>query len=267
MLRSKLILKIAGISDDTIKLCAVIEMIHAASLLHDDVLDNAMTRRGEASINALYSDHTAIMFGDILYSKGFSELVSLPTEVAQTVANAVTLLSVGEMIDVELADTFNTNEEIYFDMIYKKTSSLIEACSIAGAIMANKDKQKYAIYGRNLGVSFQIIDDLLDITADEETLGKPAMSDLKEGKVTLPYIYLYQRLEGEDKDRLVNYHQQTLSSDDVEWIRGKMRETKAIEDTFEFVKKLCNEAIEALSDEDDTKDLVDIMKQMTEREF
>lgn len=267
MLRSKLILKIAGVSDESIKLCAVIEMIHASSLLHDDVLDNAYTRRGTPSINALYSNHTAIMFGDILYSKAFSVLVSMDKDIAQVVADAVTLLSIGEMIDVELADVFNTNESIYFDMIYKKTSSLIEACSIGASILGGKDRQKYGLYGRNLGVSFQIVDDLLDITADEETLGKPAMSDLKEGKVTLPYIYLYNRLNEHDKNRLINYHKQTLSTEDVEWIRAKMVETKAIEDTFEFVKKLCNEAIEAISDEDGTEDLIKIMKQMTEREF
>jgi octaprenyl-diphosphate synthase len=267
MLRSKLILKIAGVSDDSIKLCAVVEMIHAASLLHDDVLDNAETRRGEPSINALYSDHTAIMFGDILYSKAFTELVSLDKDVASTIAGAVTLLSVGEMIDVELADSFNTDQEIYFDMIYKKTSSLIEAASRASAILANKDEKKYALYGRNLGVSFQIIDDLLDITADEQTLGKPAMSDLKEGKVTLPYIYLYERLDDDNKSKLKSLHQKELTSQEVEWIRDNMKSTKAIDDTFSYVKNLCNEAIDTISTEDDTKELIDIMKQMTEREF
>jgi octaprenyl-diphosphate synthase len=267
MLRSKLILKIAGVSDDSIKLCAVVEMIHAASLLHDDVLDSAMTRRGEASINALYSDHTAIMFGDILYSKAFAQLVTLDKDVAYTIANAVTLLSVGEMIDVELADKFNTDEDVYFDMIYKKTSSLIEAASRASAILANKEADKYAVYGRNLGVSFQIVDDLLDITADEETLGKPAMSDLKEGKVTLPYIYMYNRCSDEDKDKLISLHKKVLSDEEVTWIRDKMKDTDAISDTFDYVKRLCNEAIEIISSEDDTKELIDIMKQMTEREF
>ena len=97
MLRSKLILKIAGVTEDSIKLCAIVEMIHAASLLHDDVIDEADTRRGQPSVNALFDNKTAIMFGDILYSKAFTQLTFMPKEVAYTISNAVTLLSIGEM--------------------------------------------------------------------------------------------------------------------------------------------------------------------------
>ena len=172
MLRSKLILKIAGVSEESIKLCAIVEMIHAASLLHDDVIDEADTRRGKPSINALYDNKTSIMFGDILYSKAFTELTSMDKEVAYTVSNAVTLLSIGEMIDVDLTESFNTSYDKYFDMIYKKTASLIEASAKAAAIISEKDKEAFAIYGKNLGLAFQMVDDLLDITQDSQTLGK-----------------------------------------------------------------------------------------------
>ncbi len=120
MLRSKLILKIAGISEESIKLCAVVEMIHAASLLHDDVIDEADIRRGKPSINALFDNKTSIMFGDILYSKAFTQLSQMDKEIAYTVSNAVTLLSIGEMADVDLTQNFNTSYDKYFDMIYKK---------------------------------------------------------------------------------------------------------------------------------------------------
>ncbi|MDD3343951.1 MAG: polyprenyl synthetase family protein, partial [Sulfurospirillaceae bacterium] len=179
-LRAKLILKIAGNSPEALKLAAIVELIHAASLLHDDVIDEANTRRGERSVNAEYGDKTAIMLGDILYSKGFSELTSLPNDVAYTISNAVALLSVGELLDVELASSFNTNLETYFDMIYKKTASLIEASAKSAALLVGKQSEIYALYGRNLGLAFQIIDDVLDITQSSETLGKPSLNDFKE---------------------------------------------------------------------------------------
>ena len=127
MLRSKLILKIAGVSKESIDLCAVVEMIHAASLLHDDVIDDADTRRGQPSINALFDNKTAIMFGDILYSKAFTQLTFMDQKIAYTISNAVTLLSIGEMLDVDLTNSFNSSYDKYLDMIYKKTASLIEA--------------------------------------------------------------------------------------------------------------------------------------------
>ena len=196
-LRAKLILKIAGNSLPVVKTAAVVEMIHAASLLHDDVIDDAYTRRSQPSLNALYGNKTAIMLGDILYSKGFFELNNISAEVSKIVSNAVTQLSLGELGDVSLSKSFNTNKELYLKMIYQKTASLIEASSGAAALLAGKRKELYMTYGRNLGIAFQMIDDLLDITSNSETLGKPALHDFVEGKTTLPYIYLYEALDSE----------------------------------------------------------------------
>ena len=264
MLRSKLILKIAGASDESIKLCAVVEMIHAASLLHDDVLDEADTRRGKPSINALFDNKTAIMFGDILYSKAFTELTFMDKDIAYKVANAVTLLSVGEMHDIDLTDSFNSDYDKYLDMIYKKTASLIEASAYSAAILASKDRDKYALYGKNLGLAFQMVDDILDITQDSETLGKPAMLDFVEGKVTIPYLLLHERLE--DKSELEALYKQELNEDKQAWIKDKMHETKALEDSILLAKKLGNEAIEAVATEN-SPELIMIMKAMIEREF
>ena len=116
MLRSKLILKIAGVNEQSVKLCAVVEMIHAASLLHDDVIDEADTRRGEPSVNALYDNKTSIMFGDILYSKAFTQLTFMDKKIAYTVSNAVTLLSIGEMLDVDLTNSFNHYINVMIDL-------------------------------------------------------------------------------------------------------------------------------------------------------
>ncbi len=265
MLRSKLILKIAGINEESIKLCAVVEMIHAASLLHDDVIDEADTRRGQPSVNALYDNKTSIMFGDILYSRAFTELSQMDKKIAYNISNAVTLLSIGEMMDVDLTDTFNTSYDSYLDMIYKKTASLIEASARSAAILAGLDENKYALYGKNLGLAFQMIDDILDITQDSATLGKPAMLDFVEGKVTIPYLLLHSRVE--DKAKLESLYKKELSSEESAWIKEQMQITKALEDSILQAKAIGNEAIEAVIDEKDSQTLVMIMKAMIEREF
>ncbi|RXJ57578.1 polyprenyl synthetase family protein [Candidatus Marinarcus aquaticus] len=264
MLRSKLVLKIAGVNVETIKLCAIIEMIHAASLLHDDVIDEADTRRGAPSVNALHDNKTAIMFGDILYSKAFTELSQMDKRVAYTVSNAVTLLSIGEMLDVDLTQSFNSDYDKYIDMIYKKTGSLIEAAAKAAAIMAQKDEEKFALYGKNLGLAFQMIDDILDITQDSETLGKPAMLDFVEGKVTIPYLLLHERIE--DKQTLEDLYKVPLNQEQQTWIKDQMIQTGALAEAIKQAKVLGQEAIDALQDEN-SEDLIMIMKAMIEREF
>ncbi len=264
MLRSKLVLKIAGVNEESIKLCAIIEMIHAASLLHDDVIDEADTRRGKPSINAIFDNKTSIMFGDVLYSKAFTELSQMDREVAYCVSNAVTLLSIGEMLDVNLTEDFNTSYEKYLDMIYKKTASLIEASAKSAAILANLDKEKYALYGKNLGLAFQMVDDILDITQDSQTLGKPAMLDFVEGKVTIPYLLLHERIE--DKQKLESLYKKELSSEESAWLKEQMISTKALEDSINQAKELGLEAIEAVKAEEN-ESLVQIMSAMINRQF
>jgi octaprenyl-diphosphate synthase len=266
MLRSKLVLKIAGVTTESIKLCAVIEMIHAASLLHDDVIDDANTRRGKPSINALFDNKTAIMFGDILYSKAFTQLTTMPTNIAYNISNAVTLLSVGEMLDVELSKSFNNSYDKYLDMIYKKTSSLIEASALSASSLVNKDTKAFGLYGKNLGIAFQMIDDILDITQDSTTLGKPAMLDFVEGKVTIPYLLMWERLDESDKSKLEVMYRKELSDDELKWIKDKMNDTNSLQDSITLALKFGNEAMEAIKDEDND-DLIDIMKSMIERSF
>jgi octaprenyl-diphosphate synthase len=263
-LRAKLILKIAPQNEKAPLLAAIVELIHAASLLHDDVIDEAQTRRGIASVNATDGSKTAVMLGDILYSKAFTELVLFDKAIAKAIASSVTALSKGEMIDVKMSENFNSDEDKYLEMLYLKTATLIEAASIAAAYLVNKDIEKYAIYGRNLGLSFQIIDDILDITSDEKTLGKPALNDFVEGKCTLPYIYLYEALENNDKEKLKSFHAKDLKSDEALWIKQKMKEFKTIEKSFELAKNLSNEAMIAVKDD---KELVEILENMIKRSY
>jgi octaprenyl-diphosphate synthase len=265
-LRAKLILKIAGGTLLAIKSAAVVEMIHAASLLHDDVIDDALTRRKKPSINAVYGNKTAIMLGDILYSKGFFELNDIDKRVSKVISNAVTQLSLGELKDVSLSGSFNTDKSQYMKMIYQKTASLIEASAEAAALLAGKNPEIYRVYGRNLGLAFQMIDDLLDITSDEQTLGKPALNDFVEGKTTLPYIYLYERLDASDRLKLQNMHAKEVSSKEQAWIMGKMREHKVIEQSYGEAKELIDEAIGLMNDAGE-RALGDIAREMIERDF
>ena len=265
-LRTKLILKIAGSSLKVIKTASTIEMIHGASLLHDDVIDDAFTRRGKASLNATEGDKTAIMIGDILYSKAFFELIGISPEVAKVVSNAVVQLSLGELADVELSKKFHTNSDAYLKMLYQKTASLMEATAEAGAILAGKNRKAYRDYGRNLGLAFQMIDDILDITADSKTLGKPALHDFFEGKVTLPYMYLYEKLDTNEKQKLISLHKKRLSLADEQWIKSKMAEHKIVEKAYNQAKDLIIEAISLMESLGET-DLSNIAKAMIEREF
>ncbi len=265
-LRAKLVLKIAGSSKEALRLAAVIEMIHAASLLHDDVIDDAATRRGVASLNATEGSKQAVMMGDILYSKGFEELVGFEREIAAKVASAVTQLSIGEMMDVELSKSFNTDSGLYMQMIYQKTAALIEATAATAAMLAGKESGVYAIYGRNLGIAFQIVDDILDITQTSEQLGKPAMHDFEEGKSTLPYIYLYEALDEEGKERLKSLHAKRLTDDEKEWIKEAMEERGALRKAYLHAKELADEAVSLMEGAGESS-LADIVTAMIERDF
>ena len=265
-LRSKLLFKIAGESEQSLKICAITELIHLASLLHDDVIDDAGTRRGSPSINASFGAKNAVMLGDILYSKGFYELLKFPHEIAGEISGAVSKLSVGEMMDVELSAKFNEDKSAYETMIYYKTAVLIEAAAAVGAMLAGLDARNFKIYGKNLGLAFQIVDDILDVTQDAATLGKPNFSDFKEGKTTLPYIYLYESLNEADKEKLKSLFKKDLSEAERGWVRAKMNETGAIKKSIEAAKNLGEQAIKSV-EKFNVDGLESIVKSMIDREF
>lgn len=248
-LRARLILTIAPEAPSAPLLGAIVELIHAASLLHDDVIDEAQLRRGVPSVNATQGSKTAIMLGDILYSKAFSSLTAFDPAISRAVAESVTRLSVGEMMDVSMAEHFNIDRDQYLKMLYLKTATLIEACAYSAAVLAGKNEEAHATYGKNLGLAFQIVDDILDITADEATLGKPSLNDFSEGKVTLPYIDLYERLNKDEKERLVRNHAKVLNDEEKGWIRSKMDEFRIIESAYAHARTLCDEAIDVIGDD------------------
>jgi octaprenyl-diphosphate synthase len=239
LMRSKLMLNICY-DEKIIKLCAIIELIHLASLLHDDVIDNSTLRRKKPTINALFGEHS-VMFGDILYSKAFYELTNFDSFIAKTVANAVNVLSIGELEDVEMSKSFNNDKQKYFSMLYKKTGVLIEASCISSAFLAEEDHEAIGLFGRNLGIAFQIIDDILDVTMDDTTLGKAAFGDFREGKSTLPYIFVYEMADEVEQKKLMTLFKVEPNQEDKTWL-------KALFEKYGIIDRCKNEALALTTD-------------------
>jgi len=256
--RAKLI---TTINSQAIPLAAAVESIHLASLLHDDVIDESKLRRGKKSINAIYGDKIAIMVGDIFFSRALEYLIEYDKISAKALANVIYMLSVGEMEDVALSEQMNLDTQKYMDMIYKKTACLIEMACRESARLAGLDSEKYAKYGKNLGLVFQIVDDILDIVSDEETLGKPVMNDLYEGKMTLPFIYMYNSLDKEEKKYFKTLFKKRLTKKEENWIKERIE--IAIKKSYNEAINLANEGLEGIED----NYLKEIMFKLIDRKF
>ncbi|GAA7192928.1 polyprenyl synthetase family protein [Helicobacter pylori] len=254
MLRSKLMLALldektdAILLDKALNLCAIVEMIQTASLLHDDVIDKATMRRKLPSINALFGNFNAVMLGDVFYSKAFFELSKMGELIAQALSNAVLRLSRGEIEDVFVGECFNSDKQKYWRILEDKTAHFIEASLKSMAILLGKDAKMYADFGLNFGMAFQIIDDLLDITQDAKTLGKPNFSDFKEGKTTLPYLLLYEKLNPHEQGLLISYFKQD-SHEIIEWTKEKFKQYGIIEETLKTAQVYSKKALEAIKKE------------------
>jgi octaprenyl-diphosphate synthase len=199
-LRPALLLLAAGAcgyrGESAIPLGAVVEMIHSATLIHDDVIDGANTRRGRPSANARWGNHMSVLAGDWLYMQSFKvalrernfALLDILIDLTQNMVE-------GELLQLTSLGRMDLSEADASDLAYRKTACLFSGCAELGAVLARQDertRRAMAEYGRQAGLAFQLVDDLLDFTASPEKLGKPVLSDLKEGKVTLPLIFALQ---------------------------------------------------------------------------
>jgi len=186
-----------------IRLAAVVELIHTATLVHDDVVDRADTRRGRPSPNVKWGNHTSVLAGDWLYMKAFQIALREANFHILDLLIAVTQLMVeGELIQLERLGSIRVSESDYLDLVSRKTAALFAACARLGAVCAGateRDEQRLGEYAWNLGMAFQLVDDVLDFTAAEDVLGKPVGSDLREGKLTLPLIYALERASPADR--------------------------------------------------------------------
>jgi octaprenyl-diphosphate synthase len=186
-----------GSNYSSIRMATVMEFLHTATLVHDDVIDKAETRRNRPSINAQFGNQTAVLMGDWLYMSAFETSLAERSLAVLDILTAVTRkMTEGELLQLTLLGRTDVTEEQYFDVIARKTAYLFSACCEIGALIGGADARTQNMlrdYGMNLGIAFQLIDDLLDFTSSEDVLGKPAGADLLEGKVALPLIFLLQR--------------------------------------------------------------------------
>ena len=180
-------------NSNILKAAAAVELLHSASLIHDDIVDESTMRRGQKTSNVIWGDHASVLAGDFLLSKSLWLINQTKNNyVMNSVTNAASELADGQIMDLAFSKKFNDfSIKSYFKMISLKTASLLSSCSEVGAILAGANPQKVKSmknFGLNLGISFQIVDDMLDFTGDTKILGKRTLQDLKDGKVTLPLI-------------------------------------------------------------------------------
>lgn len=189
-------------------LAAVVELVHVATLVHDDVLDEADIRRRAATVNRLWGNERAVLMGDFLYSHAYHLCASLDSQyAARVVGQAAITVCEGEMMQVANRGNYALREETYLDIISRKTAALVDACTHLGAWAADADEQRLAqvrTFGQTLGVAFQIADDLLDLTGDESEVGKSLGRDLYEGELTLPLIHCLRTAASADRARLLD---------------------------------------------------------------
>lgn len=182
---------------NVVRLATVMEMLHTATLVHDDIIDNADVRRNRTSINARFGNQTAVLMGDWLYMSAFETTVAERSlEIIDILTRLTRKMTEGELIQLTRIGRLDISEEEYFDILRRKTAYLFEACCEVGAILGGATKAQQvalAAYGMDLGIAFQLSDDILDLTGSSKDLGKAAGSDLLEGKLTLPLIYLLEK--------------------------------------------------------------------------
>jgi octaprenyl-diphosphate synthase len=260
-----------GISEATHRAASLVELLHTASLVHDDVVDNSYQRRGFFSINALWKNKIAVLVGDYLLSKGL--LLSLEHDdfqVLKIVSEAVRQMSEGELLQMEKVRRMDIDEKIYYEVIRQKTASLIAACCAAGAAAANADAEtveKMRMFGEKTGIAFQIKDDMFDFGTDD--VGKPLGIDIKEKKMTLPLIYALNTTNGAEKKRIINLVKNHNNDvDKIAEIIKFVKDAGGLQYADSQMKKYQEEAFEILNtipDGDARRGLEQLVRFTTER--
>jgi octaprenyl-diphosphate synthase len=208
-----------GISERTYRGASMVELLHTATLVHDDVVDDSATRRGFASINAIWKNKVAVLIGDYILARGLLlSLAGNDFEFLRSASDAVRRMSEGELLQIQKSRLLNIDEETYFRIISDKTASLLSACCEIGATSATSDTAmigKARDFGENLGIAFQIRDDLLDFLGTEALIGKPVGGDLKEKKFTLPIIYAFTQASGKERRRILHMVKRGIKSREI----------------------------------------------------
>jgi octaprenyl-diphosphate synthase len=241
--------------EHNIPLACVFEYIHTATLLHDDVLDHAETRRGNSSVNSVWGDRTSMLVGDFLFSKAFSLLVKTGNlRSMQVISDATTKVAEGETMQTARGGNANLTEEEYIAIVSNKTASLIEAACQVGAIMGNSSPERennFKNYGLSVGIAFQMVDDTLDYTSEDEKFGKALYKDLQEGKVTLPLIHTLKQASAEDRQMILSLLQNgSLSQDNVDTIIQLIKKYEGVSYVLTKAREYVDSALNNLQELD-----------------
>jgi octaprenyl-diphosphate synthase len=236
-----------------VDIAAIVEFIHTATLLHDDVVDESDMRRGQETANNVWGNQAAVLVGDFLYSRSFEMMVDVnEMRVMQIMASTTNIIAEGEVLQLLNVNDADTDEARYLDVIYSKTAKLFEAACQLGAVLSGlseDDEKKVAAYGTHLGTAFQLVDDILDYSADSAAMGKNVGDDLAEGKPTLPLIYaLKVSTENNENDDVALIRQciEEGGLDHLDAVMKIIEKTKALEYTQNVAKKETQLAINSL---------------------
>jgi octaprenyl-diphosphate synthase len=240
-----------GIQPATYRGAALIELLHTATLVHDDVVDDSDERRGFFSINALWKNKIAVLIGDFLLSKGL--LMSLEYDDFQLLkitSNAVKLMAEGELLQIEKARKLNVDEAVYFEIIRQKTASLIASCTEVGAASATQDLvviEKLRLMGEKIGMAFQIRDDLFDYGTMD--VGKPLGIDIKEKKMTLPLIHVLNKASWAERRKIINtVRRHNTNKDKVNWVIEYVKNNGGLQYSEEVMNQYLDEAMAILDE-------------------
>ena len=263
-----------GISERSYRAANLIEMIHTATLVHDDVVDDASKRRGFFSINALWKNKVAVLVGDFLLSKGLQLAAKHKDyDFLEIISEVTKEMSEGELLQIEKARRLDIKEEIYFEIIRQKTATLIAACCATGASSAGASEdevEKLRLLGEKIGISFQIKDDLFDYESSISLIGKPVGIDIKERKMTLPLIYALNNSSKKEKRWMINVVKNC--NEDQKMVTQLIQKVKAsggIEYTKKKMYEFRQEAIDIISTYPNTpsrQSLIDLILYTTERD-
>ncbi|WP_304130718.1 polyprenyl synthetase family protein [Ignavibacterium album] len=243
--------KIAGgINERSYRGAVLVELLHTATLIHDDVVDNADKRRGLWSINKVFKNKIAVLMGDYLLSRGLMIAVEgKDFDFLGVITNAVKRMSEGELLQIQKTRKLDIDEETYFKVISDKTASLIETCCTIGALSATQNEvyiNALKKYGHSLGMSFQIRDDILDYEGTSSIIGKPVGGDIREKKITLPLIFAMNKVSRPEANSIKKILKSKNDSESVREIISFVREQNGIEYAYNISRKFALEAKESL---------------------
>ena len=261
------------INDSTYRAASLVEVLHTATLMHDDVVDDSMERRGFFSAYALWKAKATVLIGDYLLAKGL--LLSLDHsdfQILRILSDAVRKMSEGELLQLEKARNLNLREDIYFDIIRNKTASLVASACAAGAWSTTNDKQvteKLRLFGENAGIAFQIKDDLFDYGGDN--VGKPTGNDIKEKKLTLPLIYTLNNVSKEIRRKIIFVvKNQNHDKEKVKYVIDRVVEFGGIKYSQQKMNEFKQKAVDILHEFPDNpyrKGLEDLLNFVTDRKY